>query len=91
MSNTSGKDEGDKGAPVPRRAGVDHTYHDYSQVSAAEAHLLFNAEPGSTLRQQNPFASAVQQQGFAVKVHFMLRDIEENGESAIVSWQPHGR
>jgi hypothetical protein len=74
----------------PRRAGVDHNYHDYSGVSAADACLLFQSAYGS-IRQHNPLASGTQQQGFAVKLHYMLGDIETSGEASIVSWQPHGR
>ena len=79
-------DTSDGGAPQ-KRPGVDHNYHDYSKLTASELSTLFPA----ALRQQNPMASGAMQQGFAVKPHYMLGDVEARGESGVVSWQPHGR
>lgn len=31
------------------------------------------------------------EQHFPVKLHYMLRDMEEDGLDHIMSWQPHGR
>lgn len=89
MSSSSVIDN--KGVPVPRRPGVDHDYHDYANVSPAEVNLLFPASSLAAIRQHNPLASGAQQQGFAVKLHYMLADIETNGDAGIVSWRPHGR
>ena len=80
-----------KGVMTARRPGVDHNYHDYSSVSASDVNLLFPSSSTAGVRQHNPLASGAQQQGFAVKLHFMLADIEANGDAGIVSWRPHGR
>jgi len=62
-------------------------YRDFANVSPAEASSLF----GESARPHNPHATGLQQQGFAVKLHYMLSDIEASGDTSIVSWQPHGR
>ncbi|CAB9523374.1 Heat stress transcription factor [Seminavis robusta] len=81
-----------KGKEVPKRPGVQHHYRDWANASAADVGLWFpTATNGGVVRQQNPMASGTQQQGFAVKLHHMLSDVEAFGESGIVSWQPHGR
>ena len=89
-NNNNRNDDNDKDL-MPRRPGVDHNYHDYANVSPAEVNLLFPGSSFSSVRQHNPLATGAQQQGFAVKLHFMLADIETNGDTGIVSWRPHGR
>jgi hypothetical protein len=74
----------------PKRPGVEHTYRDYANISVADMGALFGSTSGE-VRQHNPLAQGSQQQGFAVKVHHMLSDIESSGEAHVVSWQPHGR
>jgi hypothetical protein len=51
--------------------------------------LLFPGSSLDALRQHNPLE--VQQQRFAVKLHYMLGEIEASGEAGIVSWRPHER
>jgi hypothetical protein len=51
--------------------------------------LLFPGSSLNALRQHNPLE--VQQQSFAVKLHYMLAEIEASGEAGIVSWRPHER
>jgi hypothetical protein len=92
MVNTKQRsNDSEVGTASPRRPGVDHNYHDYSNVSPSEINLLFPGSSLASLRQHNPLASGVQQQGFAVKLYYMLTDIESSGEAGIVSWRPHGR
>ena len=83
-----------------KTAPSDEGYRDYAEVSPAEVCRLFassssgcstSSSSGGTARQHNPHASGSQQQGFAVKLHYMISDIEASGDSSIVSWQPHGR
>ena len=75
-----------------KRAGVDHSYHDYAHVSAADAkRMLPDAVGAGTTRQHNPTATGTQQQGFVVKLYHMLNDADGRGQSSILSWQPHGR
>lgn len=84
----------------PKTAPSDEEYRDYAEVSPAEVCRLFassssgcssSSSSGGAARQHNPHASGSQQQGFAVKLHYMISDVEASGDSSIVSWQPHGR
>jgi hypothetical protein len=74
-----------------KRAGVDHSYRDYADASAAEATKLYPLPATGLARQHNPLATGTQQQGFVVKLFHMLKAVDASGQSSIVSWQPHGR
>jgi hypothetical protein len=74
-----------------KRAGVNHSYHDYSNMSAADALKLYPMPSTGQARQYNPLASGTQQQGFVVKLFHMMSSVDVRGYSPIVSWQPHGR
>ena len=46
----------------------------------------------STAQEQMVQATAEQNLGFPVRLHYMLTDIHKDGsQTHIVSWQPHGR
>lgn len=67
---------------------VSHNYHDYALASAEEVSHLVSSSSGKPC---NPHFAGGQQLGFAVKLHFMLSQVEMHGDTSIVSWQPHGR
>ena len=87
------------GEDKPKTAPSDEDYCDYADVSHEEVCRRFESSSGCSsssssigaARQPNPHAPGSQQQGFAVKLHSMISDIEASGDSSIVSWQPHGR
>ena len=87
------------GEDQPKTDRSDEDYCDYADVSHEEVCRRFESSSGCSsssssigaARQPNPHAPGSQQQGFAVKLHSMISDIEASGDSSIVSWQPHGR
>ena len=95
MEKRDDNDKSEEENPKTRVSSADQEYRDYASVGPAEAARLFGSSSGCSsggaVRQHNPQASGSQQQGFAVKLHYMLADIEASGDSSIVSWQPHGR
>jgi hypothetical protein len=70
---------------------VEHNYHDHSNdadahddwPSGLSYHLFPNMISGGTGRGS--------EQPFPVKLHYMLEQIDKEGLSSVVSWQPHGR
>ena len=57
---------------------VEHNYQDNADVTQKES------EDANT-------AVHASDRNFPVKLHFMLNELEADGLSHIVSWQPHGR
>ena len=67
-------------------------YKDYSQVSANEPRdvkysSLPASSPSSPCRMRLEDNKAV----FAVKLHYMMSELEKDGNDNIIGWQPHGR
>jgi hypothetical protein len=60
---------------------VQHNYRDHANVPDNLSGLAVNNELGHSASDRN----------FPVKLHFMLNELESDGLSHIVSWQPHGR
>jgi len=67
---------------------VEHDYHDHSKVTEAEAHLL---APATGTTDSNADDEANQNLNFPARLHYMLEELEKDGLSHVVSWQPHGR
>lgn len=63
--------------PTHRR--VQHNYHDHASDSSGDYNNTLSA-----------FASKTEQP-FPAKLHFMLDDMEKDGQAHIISWAPHGR
>lgn len=60
---------------------VQHHYHDHAEEKATtEEKLILDSA------QQNPLVAS-----FPMKLYMMLEQVEVDGNSHIVSWQPHGR
>lgn len=85
------RDNNRDSARSPKRPGVNHEYHDYAGLSADDAKRLFGSSSGGTMAVRPSASGSNQHQGFAVKLFFMLADLESNEDSSAVSWQPHGR
>lgn len=64
---------------------VKHDYHDYADDMAGMV------EQSPPKYGQEPSRFNCTEQSFPVKLHYMLNEIEKDGLSFIVSWQPHGR
>ena len=60
---------------------VQHNYRDHANVTDSMSGLAVN----------NELAHSASDRNFPVKLHFMLNELESDGLSHIVSWQPHGR
>ena len=57
---------------------ISHNYHDY-------------AETPISYEIQKMALSSKLEQSFPSKLHYILSDVEQDGQSHIVSWAPHGR
>jgi HSF-type DNA-binding len=60
---------------------VQHNYRDHANITDNMSGLAGN----------NELAHSASDRNFPVKLHFMLNELESDGLSHIVSWQPHGR
>jgi HSF-type DNA-binding len=60
---------------------VQHNYRDHANVT----------DNMSGLAVSNELAHSASDRNFPVKLYFMLNELESDGLSHIVSWQPHGR
>lgn len=68
---------------------VEHNYHDHSNDADAHEcwahglsyHIFPNLSP----------VGRGSEQRFPVKLHYVLEQIDKEGLSSVVSWQPHGR
>jgi hypothetical protein len=89
-SNAEGRGEegqsGDgSGNGQPGRHFVTHDYHDYANdMDGSISSTTMNATGISSSRTSRD-------QPFPVRLHYCLNDMERDGLSHIVSWQPHGR
>ena len=78
--------------PETATTKVEHKYRDFSQVTAMEEAVAVADQPVLQIGtgEQQP-KSGFSDRNFPVKLHYMLSEIEADGMSHIVSWQPHGR
>ena len=68
---------------------IEQNYSDFSQVATVEETMI---QIGSGEHLTTPAASShFSDSNFPVKLHYMLSELEVDGMSHIVSWQPHGR
>jgi hypothetical protein len=67
---------------------VEHNYRDFSQMTAIEETAN---QIGSGEQLPKAVRSHFSDRSFPVKLHYMLSELEADGMSHIVSWQPHGR
>jgi HSF-type DNA-binding len=67
------------------RRFVTHDYHDYANdMDGFMSSTIVDATGVSSSRTS-------EDQSFPVRLHYCLNDMERDGLSDIVSWQPHGR
>lgn len=64
---------------------VVHDYHDFAYLTEEKAALMRFGQ------REEHNSSRSDSENFPVKLHYMLSELEEDGLSQIVSWQPHGR
>lgn len=64
----------------PNEEEAEYRYRDYAEMTSKDDDGE-HVEEGRYRSETN----------FPVKLHDMLKDMEEKGLSSIVSWQPHGR
>ena len=78
-NNVSGGGGG--GERPPARSKVEHNYVDHAHET--DTGYLEDSDG-------KPIAHA-SDRNFPVKLHYMLSELEEDGQDHIVSWAPHGR
>ena len=76
--------------PETATTKVEHNYRDFSQVDDTEDNAI-KTGTGMQLPVTALTRSHLSERNFPVKLHYMLSELEADGMSHIVSWQPHGR